>query len=44
MHVLTQAMSAKNISVCLQCQSQMQVVIRHLLYENGNPSNFESLQ
>jgi len=39
----TQVMSAKNTSVCLQCQLQTQLVKHHLLFENGNPSNFESL-
>jgi len=37
-------MSARNISVCLQCQHQTQLVKCHLLYENGNLSNFVSLQ
>jgi len=41
---LTQVTSVKNTSVCLQCQPQMQRVKHHLLYENDNPSDYESLQ
>jgi len=42
-HIHTQVMSVKNTSVCLQYQHQRQLVKFHLSYENGNPSNFESL-